>query len=647
MATKISTEELRKMYCEELLTDLDIGQRLGVTDVTISLWRKAAGIPAMSHRDRLKLKGHPSLDSLDEKTLRHLYLEECLTFDEIGEKFGVSRIPIVALAKQFGISNIAKWERNKLPEDLSEKEYRTLIGTLLGDASIGYTGKSTARYSVSHTHKQYTYAKRVHENMGVWTSDFGTHIETDDQGKVHASCGFCTKTHPIFQKFREMFYRDDLRDILPPDRLKAPPLDIFRNLHDESLAYWYFDDGTYGGGLPSIVTFFPLLNIDEVVEALQQGTGLPWYKTNCKDALIDLSLRADAANEFFDRIVKYATPDMGYKFPQRLQGQIMGDLLVPEGIGWENQLAHYPVSKWRQLPDEDKARWIREVFGIYRLIGFPFVKLQPDSELQRILVNLTTHTETLEDGHAFIRSNVGMSFCNAFFPHRYQTVVNGKSAWSTFQNDADFMAVIKSQFQARSSDWVRPPNIRGALSVYQGNRTPANFRSTTTKMITDHLCPEGGICWDPCAGFGGRLLGVLASCKNVSYIGTEPSPQTVAGLRSLGNKLVSLTGISPDRIQILEGVAEKDCPAPGTVDLVLTSPPYFNKEQYLGGPQSHKYGDYESWKQKFMVPLIRNAFATLKDGGYFAINIQDVTVSHQRIPLVSCLDSCLSFYLTL
>ena len=70
MATKISTEELRKMYCEELLTDLDIGQRLGVTDVTISLWRKAAGIPTMSHRDRLKLKGHPSLDSLDEKTDR-------------------------------------------------------------------------------------------------------------------------------------------------------------------------------------------------------------------------------------------------------------------------------------------------------------------------------------------------------------------------------------------------------------------------------------------------------------------------------------------------------------------------------------------------------------------------------------------------
>jgi DNA modification methylase len=93
-----------------------------------------------------------------------------------------------------------------------------------------------------------------------------------------------------------------------------------------------------------------------------------------------------------------------------------------------------------------------------------------------------------------------------------------------------------------------------------------------------------------------------------------------------------------NRVQIIQGVAERDCPAPDSVDLVFTSPPYFSNEKYKGGEQSFQYQTYEDWLGKFLTLMVKNAYSCLHDGGYMGVNIQNVTLRGKRYPLVTDLD---------
>ena len=70
-------------------------------------------------------------------------------------------------------------------------------------------------------------------------------------------------------------------------------------------------------------------------------------------------------------------------------------------------------------------------------------------------------------------------------------------------------------------------------------------------------------------------------------------------------------------------------PAPGSVDLVFTSPPYWRNsgiiENYADeATQSHKrFADYESWLEGFLGQTIRNCYVALKPGGILALNVSD------------------------
>jgi hypothetical protein len=107
----------------------------------------------------------------------------------------------------------------------------------------------------------------------------------------------------------------------------------------------------------------------------------------------------------------------------------------------------------------------------------------------------------------------------------------------------------------------------------------------------------------------------------------------------MGEKALEILKSDRSRLEIIQGVAEKDCPQPNSVDLVMTSPPYWSVEQYQGGNQSFLYGAYENWKEKFLKCFIQNSFNSLKEDGYFVLNIQNVMVKGKTIPLVEDSDT--------
>ena len=74
----------------------------------------------------------------------------------------------------------------------------------------------------------------------------------------------------------------------------------------------------------------------------------------------------------------------------------------------------------------------------------------------------------------------------------------------------------------------------------------------------------------------------------------------------------------------------------GEVDLVFTSPPYFNREAYSENEnQSYKkFGSsYESWRDGFLRPTLETAVTWLKSERYLLWNIADILVSGKYLPL--------------
>ncbi|HIJ10952.1 TPA: site-specific DNA-methyltransferase, partial [Candidatus Woesearchaeota archaeon] len=74
----------------------------------------------------------------------------------------------------------------------------------------------------------------------------------------------------------------------------------------------------------------------------------------------------------------------------------------------------------------------------------------------------------------------------------------------------------------------------------------------------------------------------------------------------------------------------------GKVDLIFTSPPYFNREAYSEDEnQSYKkYGSsYDSWRDGFLLPTLKTCVETLKPGRYLLWNVADVLVSGKYLPI--------------
>ena len=184
--------------------------------------------------------------------------------------------------------------------------------------------------------------------------------------------------------------------------------------------------------------------------------------------------------------------------------------------------------------------------------------------------------------------------------------------------------------------------IQNILAFMQFDKSVgAAFPPFHAKFLADTFLPKEGDCLvvDPCAGWGGRLLGTLCVNRSaaVRYFGIDPEKRNTNAYENLLK-----------RVQVylkaeVKGPREADfsyrpfedwikSPAAkamkGKVDLVLTSPPYFSAENYnpTNVKQSaNRYKTYEQWREKFYRRLVQGAYDLLKPNGVFVLNIANVT----------------------
>ena len=154
--------------------------------------------------------------------------------------------------------------------------------------------------------------------------------------------------------------------------------------------------------------------------------------------------------------------------------------------------------------------------------------------------------------------------------------------------------------------------------VYSMTSECSSHRPLNMAFMIDLFVPKKGKVLDPCAGWGDRLAGAISRSSHISeYTGTDPNPNLFEGYENMIKFFVPISQHS--KFKMINSRFEEwgDIPK-NYYDLVYTSPPYFDFEDYrIKITQKTS----EEWFTRFMIVLMKKATISLVKGGILAINI--------------------------
>lgn len=601
------------------------------------------------------------VEGLTPEVLQHLYNQEGLTETEIAQRFGVTQVQVGRFRKRWGIPTRSKADRamvDLLP--LTEIQQQVLLGSLLGDGSLSATSTESARYTESHSDAQEAYLKWKVDILGPLVAKVYRTEKRDKAGKVFHGWGFVTKSCPLLKPWYDLFYPEPLRR-------RVFPADLASRMTPLALAVWYMDDGSLlSNGSPRIAFGLDAKSLSRALQALKKLGLTPKVYGTLGSQSIHFSTVA-----FAEMVVPHLHPSMQYKTPRvsprRLGDQNASKLTATKahqlyigGMSVEDIARVYAVGEstvkrrlsdaatpmrksgprrtqldkqavdalltdagrraqnWASLTQEDQDALVDEVLALLRSMPFPYPEESDKAAVQRAFADVARAANA---SGKMTLERAGLALCTSLFPNRYQSKSRGKlSAWEAWHLDDQLRSAIAFQFKV--GDPVLAHRVLRAVTM--ACRTPSVFRPVVAGTLYKTYCPAGGTVWDACMGFGGRLLGAAAA--GVQYIGTDVDEETVQGNQRLADLLDY-----PAQVHL--------CPAQEfnlpPVDMVFTSPPYFNREIYSdNSQQSWRLGGFQDWLDGFLAPLVRKAYAALPPNGPLLLNVADVRDKGKVVPLV-------------
>ena len=174
------------------------------------------------------------------------------------------------------------------------------------------------------------------------------------------------------------------------------------------------------------------------------------------------------------------------------------------------------------------------------------------------------------------------------------------------------------------------------------NQVAVNFPVLTARWIyekyTDEIKDQDEYkIYDSSSGWGGRLLGSLCSKKKFLYIGTDVNTANRGSYERLG-EFYNTNCNGSNTFEIYHDGSEvihknkKFQRHQDQIDLVFTSPPYFNREEYSSDPEQSyiKYPSYQDWLDKFLDRTFQTYYEYLKHNRYCIINIADIKEGQKK-----------------
>jgi len=452
-----------------------------------------------------------------------------------------------------------------------EDKHQMVLGWLLGDGSLSKTG----RLSINHSLKQlsYLYLKRMvlTDNFSsifpVPASHFsgeGTYIGGEEQ--IGISCiNFNTYLNYLNEDGSKNYEK------------------IIMDLNDLGWACYFMDDGSYFNGK----------------QIISMGKNQVSYFEN--KYRFRSKLEYTTALEVKGIDSKYIIPCMSAKVETESVGSYWENIfpeLFKINIGCDFDLCF--VNQYTVNKDDDVLKMATEY---YLERGFPYFSINKDyleKEFNKLALFNTSYIWKKPDLLQYI--NVGNRIFKNFMPHMVEATYRDTSPYKIFNN---YMSLRSSLLYTLKIDKSILPDFLFSRLVYF-NGGVSGFPCGVAKAVVERFSKEGDLVVDPCAGWGGRLLGTVSAKRK--YIGFEPWDKTFKGLQDIIGHF-SLHGEANIIMSAFDiGACPKKC------NLIFTSPPYIDLEVYG-----------TALTKKMWIKLINDIFKyaeySLESKGYLVINL--------------------------
>jgi hypothetical protein len=250
--------------------------------------------------------------------------------------------------------------------------------------------------------------------------------------------------------------------------------------------------------------------------------------------------------------------------------------------------------------------------------------LKNKSLLDLVSIITSEFNEVLEYADLLNGGNTCQKTSLLFNPHRLNVKSkNSKlSVYDAMSNDGFCSGLARAILYKRSPKGIKykdmlyqtlSMNIDGVQYI---NEFPPN---KARKLYEKFGMNKDSKILDPCAGWGGRMIGASVICNN--YECFEPSTETARGLIQLFNFIKS---INKDFNAVVNCIPfEESELMQDSYDFAFTSPPYYDTEQYCNEETNSyiKFKTFEEWTNGFYLPMIDKTMKALKNNSTFVINI--------------------------
>lgn len=169
-------------------------------------------------------------------------------------------------------------------------------------------------------------------------------------------------------------------------------------------------------------------------------------------------------------------------------------------------------------------------------------------------------------------------------------------------------------------------NLRETLYHMMKKKECTSFRPNNLVAIAQMFGSRKIL--DPSAGWGDRLAGAISLDLNNGldyYCGIDPNPCVHRGY----NEMIKFFGVNPKKYMLIESPFEDaKLPSRKKFDLIFTSPPYFDTEDYdphnkngVRNQSLTRYGSEKKWFENFLMVSLTKAWKVLESDGHMVIVI--------------------------
>lgn len=232
---------------------------------------------------------------------------------------------------------------------------------------------------------------------------------------------------------------------------------------------------------------------------------------------------------------------------------------------------------------------------------FPYPDLVEDGQLVSDTIrkyDLSTIYNSSENMFSNKISTVGHNYLKHHFKSFWKSRFNGNSSpVEVWKNDKIMSSIIKYRIGCNDSNELFDFSLQEMVRGISAHRlTVSFFKPLLAAAIYRHYLGDvlSPIVFDPCCGFGGRLMGFKSVYPNGKYIGCEPNIETYNELLDMKIKM------KWDDVEIFNCKLEDFSSDNYKFDLIFTSIPYYDLEIYSN---SMKYGTFDIWRDTFIKKI--------------------------------------------